>query len=113
VKKHKSVKRESRGDKQRESGNNEVGSKQVSLNPVQMAQFLKGHVSQGSSREKEREREPEKPRRHKPQLDRSKDRKQQVPRFAANASSEEDDYNFLSDEGEMEKETITTHLKNN
>ena len=30
-----------------------------------------------------------------------------------NISSEEDDYNFLSDEGEVEKESITTHLKNN
>ena len=30
-----------------------------------------------------------------------------------NISSEEDDYNFLSDEGENEKESITTHLKNN
>ena len=30
-----------------------------------------------------------------------------------NISSEEDDYNFLSDEGEAEKESITTHLKNN
>ena len=28
-------------------------------------------------------------------------------------SSEEDDYNFLSDEGENDKESITTHLKNN
>ena len=28
-------------------------------------------------------------------------------------TSEEDDYNFLSDEGEHEKESITTHLKNN
>ena len=74
-----------------------------------MAQYLKGsRAGEGSaSFEKEKEREVVEPKK-------VKDKKQKhAAKFAANASSEEDDYNFLSDEGEMEKETITTHLKNN
>ena len=75
-----------------------------------MASYLKGRVSRGESSSFEKEREREKDR----ELDKKKSKdKKHVPKFAANDSSEEDDYNFLSDEGEMEKETITTHLKNN
>jgi len=41
-------------------------------------------------------------------------KKSDLPRFAANISSEEDDYNFM-DEGDDEigEKTIATHLKNN
>ena len=73
-----------------------------------MASYLKGQASRGESSSFEKEKEKER------EVDKKKTKeKRHVAKFAANASSEEDDYNFLSDEGEMEKETITTHLKNN
>ena len=84
-----------------------------------MASYLKGHVNvsrgEDSSYEREREREKEKEKSKNRELDKKKssDKRKYAQKLAANASSEEDDYNFLSDEGEMEKETITTHLKNN
>ena len=75
-----------------------------------MAQYLKGsRGGEGSSYEKEREKDREAEQIKK----KNSKNKKNAAKFAANASSEEDDYNFLSDEGEMEKETITTHLKNN
>ena len=84
-----------------------------------MASYLKGHVNvsreEDSSYEREREREKEKEKSKNRELDKKKssDKRKYAQKMVANASSEEDDYNFLSDEGEMEKETITTHLKNN
>lgn len=123
LKKHKSVKRESHGRRNVSPnmvGEVELGNKQVDLNPVQMAQYIKGHVSRENSTEKIKERDIDKIKKDMGHIARNlakdeayKDKKQHAPRFLSNLSSEEDDYNFLSDEGEMEKETITTHLVKN